>query len=342
MNRRLQFNAAVLSLEGEESRVATFYLMNTGMNRNRWGVTDAALEDALPSVLGKPIGCGPGYTIDGHSPDPMNLGTFIGTEKPDGYALGSAEITDGYAWSRLTGGDWGPISVVIHSTRETCSSCGMALTDELDPWSHSCVSSGEGYVQVERFTFNRVDFVDVPAYPMAGVIHQPTTFAPLTLPAGHQFGGFSRSIDGRVAGNPGTCPDPLEEERRKMKQEELQSRVNELEQQLSNERQARMEVESNLTAIQADRHTEHVEKTLKARRQAGLVPDAEAERGRLKGYTVDVLKDMQTDAERITRTRSGIGHPKARNSGAQGGELKAAIEDARRRLFGSHREGDPQ
>ena len=70
--------------------------MNTTKNRNRWAVTDKALEEGLPTLKGKPIGMGAGYKIDKHYPDGQTLdsGKFVSTEKPGAYALGTASIED--------------------------------------------------------------------------------------------------------------------------------------------------------------------------------------------------------------------------------------------------------
>jgi hypothetical protein len=135
------FYAAVYGVEtGEEEKLATFYLMNTTVNRNGWGVTDKALEEALTTILRKPIGCGPGYKIDQHYLDPIEVGQFIRSEKPDGYALGSAEIKDAVVWKYLISGEWGPISVVILSYKESCSLCGEDLTGIDDLFSHNGLS----------------------------------------------------------------------------------------------------------------------------------------------------------------------------------------------------------
>jgi hypothetical protein len=47
--------------------------MNTSRNRNRWGVTDKALEEALPTLKGKAIGMGANYKIDRHYPEGQTL-----------------------------------------------------------------------------------------------------------------------------------------------------------------------------------------------------------------------------------------------------------------------------
>lgn len=163
----LRFWAAVHSIETrEEKRLATFYLLNTSLNRNRWRVTDKALEDALPTLLNKALNCISGYRVD-HVQDPLQVGRWVKVDKPDGYALARAEITDDVAWEKLNSGEWGPVSVVIRAFKVTCSKCGADITSAPD--EH--IVSGEAHEVVESFVFNRVDFVDEPAYPQAGLLN---------------------------------------------------------------------------------------------------------------------------------------------------------------------------
>ena len=180
--KKHRFFAAVHSIEtGEEENLATFYIMNTTVNLNGWGVSDKALEEALPTILRKPIGCGPDYRIDAHYPEPIGVGRFVRSEKPDGYAMGTAEITDQNVWEHLVSGEWGPISVVIHSYRETCSKCLQDLTHEEDPFKHDCIENGEAYLLIESFVFERADFIDYPAVPQAGFINVAAAKTPVPL-----------------------------------------------------------------------------------------------------------------------------------------------------------------
>jgi hypothetical protein len=83
MARMYDFYAAVYSIKtGEEDHLATFYIMNTSRNLNNWGVTDKALEGALPTLIGKSLGCGPEYRIDNHYPEALETGRFVEVEKP--------------------------------------------------------------------------------------------------------------------------------------------------------------------------------------------------------------------------------------------------------------------
>ena len=158
--------------------------MNTSRNRNRWGVTGQALEEALPTLKGVSLGMGAGYKVDRHYPDgqTMDCGAFTTYEKPGAYALGTATITDEKTWQLMQHKKLGPTSVVIRSFRDTCSACNQNLSAIKDPFdSHRCLKEGDAYAKVESFQFKRVDFVDVPAYWQAGVLEMILTERTTTL-----------------------------------------------------------------------------------------------------------------------------------------------------------------
>ena len=96
----LRFTAALQSLGQGEGRLATFYLMDTSLNRNNWRVTREALAGALETLPGKPLGCVPGYRVN-HVHRPQVVGRWLGAEEIDGHAIATAEITDDGAWERL-------------------------------------------------------------------------------------------------------------------------------------------------------------------------------------------------------------------------------------------------
>ena len=333
--RRHRFLAAVHSVEtGEEENLATFYLMNTTVNRNGWGVSDKALEEALPTILRKPIGCGPDYRIDGHYFDEaMDVGTFVRSDKPDGYALGTAEIRDAKVWEHLVSGEWGPVSVVILSYRETCSRCGEELTYVEDPFSHGCIADRLGYVLVESFVFERVDFIDVPAVPQAGFINAAGAETETSLTLCARFYESQSKQDPAQGPGAQTGSNPEEEKRKKQMDEALQQRVTELEQQLEDETKARENAEERVTELEAKQHAEIVESVLEARAAASLVSDIEAERERFTGYPEDALTQMKADAVKAAKAQASRAEPKAKYAG-RSDELKTAIEDARQRLFG--------
>jgi len=338
MKNMYEFYSAIHSVEADEdNKQAVFYLMNTTPNLNRWGVSDKALEEALLTILRKPLGCGPGYKIDGHYPDPIKIGCFTDSSKPNGYALGTAEITDETTWTKLINGEWGPISVIIQSYLERCSKCHTDLTHTQDPFNHECIREGEAYLEIQSFVFDRVDFVDMPAYPQAGFINKASarTQIPLELLASFYKGTEnSPQSNSRVHGSP--TQNPTQEERKKeMETEQLQEKITDLGQQLTEEKEAREQVESELGLLKEERHSEIVDQVLEARKQAALVPDPEAERETLAAYNDKFLAQLNTDAQRIIKAQGNQpGQPKAKNRGVTQDALKAAMDEARVRLFG--------
>jgi len=168
------FYAALYHLDAAAKK-ATFYLMNTSRNRNNWGITEAALDEALPTLPKKPLGMGQGYKIDSHYPDgtrgepklTMEVGEFTVYENKGRYAFGTATITDDQTLTMLKTGELAAVSVVVTPYYETCSYCWEVL----DSWSwqeHECIKTEQGYALVHSFVFERVDFVDKGAYPQAG------------------------------------------------------------------------------------------------------------------------------------------------------------------------------
>jgi len=307
----LRFRAAVHSVTSDGKRLATFYLMNTSPNRNNWAVTGKALEEALPTLLGKPLGCIPGYRLD-HVHEPMQVGRWVKTEKPDGYALATAEITDDTAWTRITSGEWGPVSVVIKAYRVTCSRCGSDITAAPD--EH--VLTGDAHEVVESFVFDHVDFVSEPAYPQAGIV----SIDELVL-------GASRSkVDGQ-AGARGYDPKPAD--------------VNNMNEELTREvevlRAENTGLKGTVQRLEAERREEKVQRVLEARVKAGLVRDRVKEEERLKGLEDGALTLLAEDAEQIAAKSIKAAGPKARFT-AEGGDLEAAVEETRLRLFGYRRE----
>jgi len=108
----LRFSAAIHGVASDGGRLATFYLVNTSPNRNNWVVTAKVLEEALPTLLGKFLGCVPGYRVV-HVHESMQVGRCVKAEKWDGCALAAVEITGPGAWGCINFGGWGPVSVVI-------------------------------------------------------------------------------------------------------------------------------------------------------------------------------------------------------------------------------------
>ena len=324
----MRFWAAVHSIEsGDEERLATFYVMNTSLNLNNWRVTDKALEDALPGLMGKTLNCIPGYRVN-HVHEPLEVGKWIRVEKPDGYALATAEITDDVAWEKLKAGEWGPVSVVIRAFKVTCSVCGGDITGAPD--EH--VVSGEGHEVIESFRFERVDFVSRPAYPQSDLLnlgHVSAQGAPVLQAS-------QSNVDG-PQGAQGVDPDP----EGKMEKKGMEEKLAELEQELETVKGEKQELESRLQVIEDERHAERVASAVDARVKAGIVKEAErqAEADRLTTLDDGALALLQEDAVKVAEiaVKAQPAGPKAKYSPEDRDTFEAAVEGARERLFGHRR-----
>ena len=366
----LRFITSIHQLEaGPEGNLATFYLMNTSRNRNRWGVTKQALEEALPTIVRVSLGCGPGYKIDKHYASPMKVGSFLKGKMPNGYALGTAKVEDELVWGNLKAGKWGPISVVITSYREVCSKCGQSLIGERNPWEHDCIAKDDAYIQVHSFKFKHVDLVDIPAYPQAGLQDfggavEGLVSIPLELCAGIYT---SQSITDGLPGALGNQNSPDRKELKKMTPEEieqLQAKVTELQGSvdtltasvttLNDEKktltkdketlEAKVETLENpeenpeikvlndkLAAIEAERHQEVLDACVEARFKAGLTSDKAKELTALKDFSDEMLKFMTLEAAKVEEMReeSEPGKPKSKYTDQGGTDLDAALTKQR-------------
>jgi len=307
---------------GDEKNLATFYLMNTSPNRLKWGVTDKALEEALPTLLGQIIGCGPDYATDGHYSNPIPVGKWVSFNKPDGYALATAEITDDIALSKLKRGEWGPISVVIDSYRDR-------------PEKDNQV--------VESFKFKRVDFVDVPAFPQAGFINfaglpEEVVFTSLEMCASFYE---SQSKQGQAAGSLGQDPESrrkkrkMSEELEALKQsfETLKTDYETLKAANESAKTENEGLKGRVKSMEEKRHLEVLTAAIDARKKAGLSADNEAEK--LTKYSDEVLILLTGEAERVAEKLEAAKPrgPKMRYDGAEEvTEFDAALKAKRESL----------
>lgn len=345
----LSFWAAVHSIEtGLEKRLATFYIMNTSLNLNKWRVTKESMAQALPSLLGKPLNCIPGYRVN-HVHKPKQVGRWIRVDHPDGYALATAEITDDVAWEKLSKGEWGPVSVSILAFRVKCSKCGEDISGV--PCEH--IKDGSGHEIIESFKFKSIDFVSNPAYPQADLVELV-------------MASVSQSTDGR---GPGSLRRSLETRRRdekKLTPEELQAKVNELT--AENERIAgeletanakvteleaarpdedpkdepterEKELENRLAGIEKERHDALLEEAVDARFKAGLCTDKAAELEALKELPGATLTILTLDAEKVAENLKKIQPtgPKSRYTEPLT-DFEAALEASRETMYGHKRD----
>ncbi|MCW4051281.1 MAG: hypothetical protein NWE89_16275 [Candidatus Bathyarchaeota archaeon] len=349
----LTFMAAVHSIKSEEDRLATFYIMNTSLNRNGWKVTEEALKAALPSLLGKALGCIPGYRVN-HVHEALKVGKWVKVDGRDSYALATAEITDDVAWGKLTSGEWGPVSVVISAYRVVCSKCGGDITNE--PCEH--IKDKTGHEIIESFTFKRVDFVGTPAYPQAAIITLDELTGALSARSRMaSLGGVDSQSTGQA---PGSLLNPDEKRKKqamseleelrdefktlKAENEQLQKDFDEFKANAEKptddpedkpEKNPAMEtVQAELKEIKDERHAERVAAAFDARKKAGMVTDETAELERLSKLDDFNLSFLLEDAVRVAKKleKARTPGPRAAYTKDQITDFEAAVETGRRRL----------
>jgi hypothetical protein len=335
------------SSDEQGNHFAIFYLMNTSRNRNRWAVTDKALEEGLPTLKGKPIGMGAGYKIDKHYADGQTLdsGKFVSTEKPGAYALGTASIDDDETWGMMQAGKLGPVSVVLFSYQDTCSKCGADLSGLKDPFGeHSCLSAkgSAAFIQVESFKFKRVDFVDVPAYPQAGLTEMSGKASEYTR-ALELLAGVYESQEPPSQGGItkiGVKKDLPENENIKNLEEKM-ANLEQANKKLQTDYEAAKAkaetatedaktLKAKFDALEKAKHDCLVADTLKARADAGLAGKEEADRAFLAALSDEALAVLKADALKVASiTQNKASLPSVKYEAKTGDSLLAAVNEQR-------------
>jgi hypothetical protein len=332
-SHELVFIAGLHRLDSANKK-AVFYLMNTSRNRNRWGVTQKALDEALPSLLKKPLGMGKDYQL-GHFPDEesVNVGVFSAFENKGNYALGTVDITDDKALAMLEAGELGPISSVILPYYDTCSACGEVLDANWE--NHPCIAENKAFSEVQSFEFHRFDFVDVPAYPQAGFMNfaskREDKLVPLTLLA--SVYNNSRS--------------PILQEQNKVSEKEnekiaaLEQRATKAEADLKKAQDDAAtnatkvnELSAELKAIKDEKHTGLLEQAYRARVEAGIADQEKTDREMLAALDDKNLKLFTVEAQKIAKVVCAQVHqsPKNKYQAGEEDELAAAVAAKRAEL----------
>ena len=289
------------------SKTATFYIMNTSRNRNRWGVTEKALSEASPSLKGKKLGMGAGYKIDKHYPEGETLdsGVFVAYSHQGNYLEGNAKIEDPKTLGMLKDGKLGPISVVIYAYAVSCSKCGAEIKAEPGAAEkHVCIQAGAGYEQVDSFTFKRVDFVDEPAYPQAGLLDLAADTqrqaVPLELLAGFYTGQPSQSPNKQV--NKQVTEEKIENPKiaaLEQSNKQLETDLKKAQKTADDNATKVSELSAKLKAIEDQKHADLVEQAYRARANAGIAAEEKLERELLAKQSDDTLKLFVQDAQKV-------------------------------------------
>jgi predicted regulator of Ras-like GTPase activity (Roadblock/LC7/MglB family) len=340
MSEQFCYVAAMHSFSYSE-RKGIFYLMNTSPNKNMWGVSTTALADGLPTVLNKPLGMGKNYRKGHHTPeDSMNSGLFTACDNKGNYALGTAEITDTVTLDKMKSGELNAVSVVITPHKIVCSKCGKQLPNNTQPGQLHCQNNP---LTVESFVFNRVDFVDNPAYPQAGLLKiaasylQSNTSTPLSLTAAVYECSQNQNVKS------------LESEKmmseQKFETEKIEAQVAGFSKTCADLTTRLAAAEAGLAALKAENdkakaelHAALIEKVFTARKAAGItVLDDTVERTMLSGMTASALDLLLNEAEKKktamqAENQTGASNPKYNKTTNTQNSLAAALKAQREEL----------
>ncbi|MCL2359962.1 MAG: hypothetical protein FWC74_09470 [Candidatus Bathyarchaeota archaeon] len=146
---------------------AVFGLMTDGANLNSQGLTCEDMQQCLKKAKNVPLQIGENYQTGHHQPQKVTVGQFTDITVYEGYALGTAAISDPIVTRKLQSGELGPISWNIRYNHATCSNCNTQVSTT-DWKNHSCIKNGSAYAQLRNAEIVSFDFVPKPAYPDAG------------------------------------------------------------------------------------------------------------------------------------------------------------------------------
>jgi hypothetical protein len=328
------FFAALHSLSSAD-HTATFYIINTSENRNGWSVTEKALKEALPTIKKASLGIGPQYQFDRHYRDAMAVGNFLGYNQPDpSYALATATVSDQKVWEMMQRGELGPVSVVLHSYRESCSKCGANLSIQEEPAEHTCIKEGSGHEQLDSFLFHRVDFIDVPAYPQAGLLEYSARSADRAVPL-EVLASFYVSQSPKLSKEPKKLSEKLEEKVAALEKanKQLEGDLKQAQKKAQDEATRANELSAKLEAIDKEKHQDLVELAYAARAKAGLTEKEDSEKQMLAKQSDDTLSQFISDAQKIASLQIQEPQtPKTKYTQTEGDSLLEAVNQRRAKL----------
>ena len=333
-NIERSFYAALHSLSSEDHQ-ATFYLINTSQNRNGWAVTEKSLTEALPTLTRATLGIGPDYHFDRHYQEAMAVGKFLSYSQPDSnYALATAAVSDPKVWDMMQKGTLGPVSVVLHCYRASCSKCGADLTVNLDPTEHRCIGDGVGHEQLDSFVFHRVDFIDVPAYPQAGLLELSAKSAEHSVPI-EVLASFYISQSPKSSKEPKKVSEKIEEKILALEQanKQLESDLKKAQSDAADNGKKVTELSAKLQTIAEQKHQSLVEQAYEARVKAGISVKEDQEKTRLAKLTDETLTMLFEDAEKVaSKLTQEPQTPKTKYSQTEGDTLLEAVNTRRAKL----------
>jgi len=307
--------------------LAKIHIIDTTANANKWQVTDEALKKALNTLIGKPLIAYPDHSGD------IVAGLFVDAQKPDGYAVGVAEILDPDSWEKIMRGEWRFVSPKV-----------TALA----------VSKRNGVDLIEEFEFEHVAFVPRGAYPSAQVLStyagqesSPRTFsAALTekleeINKGEKWKMSENAHDKELAEAKATI-EKLEAANKNLR-ELLEQRTKtpyeaEIAKWKSENDALRRDIEKlreSLGKFETERHSTKVQELLGLRSKLGFTPSNE-ELTRFQGMADDILEQLTEDTRNLVDRGSYTAMPKAKYLG--GSNKLDPVERERLRLCGFTRD----
>lgn len=299
--------AHVQPLDDEEKRYVEIYVIDTTANQARWQVTDDALDKALSSLIGKPLLAYPNHGST------LEVGRFIEVSKPDGYAVGGAEITDEAAWRKIHGGEWTTVSPQVK---------GFWVTNE------------NGVDVLYDFEFEHVAFVPNPAYPRARVVRAQMEDGGLRTFSAALTSALDQVRTKRQEKATGEHT-PLSEDTTA----DLRTELTRAHTKIAALESANRELKADLSRVIGERHAERVGELVELRLQAGLMEaDQRSEEvTRLSALGDDTLNLLITDTTAFLAHLPKPTGPKARYTAEQQTD---AVEAVRERLFRYRRDKD--
>ena len=299
--------AQVKPLENSERHYAQIYVIDTTANKAGWQVTDEALKNALGSLIGKPLLAYPDHS------GTIEVGRFIDVAKPDGYAIGGAEITDEEAWSKIQDEEWKYVSPQVK---------GFWVTNEDD------VSV------LYDFGFEHVAFIPNPAYPNARVLNAQMEEGGLRT--------FSAALTSELDQVRNKKEKKKKGENKKLSEDtavELRTELVKAQTKIAALESANNELKADLDRIVGERHSKRVGDLVDLRLKAGLVETdkRDEEVGRLSELGDDTLNVLIADTKAFIAHMPKPSGPKAKYTAEQQTD---AVESVRENLFGYRRDKD--
>ena len=308
--------------------LAKIKILDTTVNSNRWQVTDEALKRALDTLIGRPLIAYPDHSGD------VVAGLFVDAQKPDGYAVGIAEILDLDSWEKIMRGEWRFVSPKVTAY---------------------AVSKRNGVDIIEDFEFEHVAFVPRGAYPSAQVLSTyageesslRSFSAALTeelekIKKGEDWKMSENAHDKELAEAKATI-EKLEAANKNLRElleqktkTPYEAEITELKGQLEKRDADVKKLQESLGRFEAERHSAKVQNLLNLRANLGFVPTNE-DLTRFQAMTDDILDQLIEDTKDLVDRGSYQATPKAKYLG---GHSLDAVERERLRICGYSRDAE--